>query len=164
MFRGYQFIFEISQFNTFGNLFFQRYCSSGLLGKPCTIIFLLLSACIHTNCPVFGGTSRFFHSSNELIFMSVPFLFEISPLCPAFFILCIILFYCVPPCPAKFNAVSRFYHGSCWHVYAWFHHNFHDKAFHHKTYNIFEAYLILVFSINFLTKYHTIFRTTLILP
>ena len=31
-------------------------------------------------------------------------------------ILCIILFYCVPPCPAKFNAASRFYHGSGWHA------------------------------------------------
>ena len=33
---------------------------------------------------IFGGTSRFFHSSIELIFTSVPLLHEISPLSPAF--------------------------------------------------------------------------------
>ena len=71
---------------------------------------------ILANCPVFGGTSRFFHSSIKLIFSSVPLLHEISPLCPAFFYSCIILFYCVSPCPEKFNAASRFYHGSGWHV------------------------------------------------
>ena len=72
---------------------------------------------ILANCPVFGGTSRFFHSSIELIFSSVPLLHEISPLCPAFFYSCIILFYYVLPCPAKFNAASRFYHGSGWYVW-----------------------------------------------
>ena len=44
-----------------------------------------LYTCQRVNCPVFGGTSRCFHSSIELIFTSVPFLQEISPLCPAFF-------------------------------------------------------------------------------
>ena len=32
-----------------------------------------------------AGHPAFFHSSDELIFTSVPFLLEISPLCPAFF-------------------------------------------------------------------------------
>ena len=47
-----------------------------------------------------------FHSSIQLNFQE----------CPAF--LCIILFYCVPPCPAKFNASSRSYHGSGSHVWS----------------------------------------------
>ena len=40
---------------------------------------------ILANCPVFGGTSRFFHPPLDLILSSVPLLNEISPLCPAFF-------------------------------------------------------------------------------
>ena len=40
---------------------------------------------ILANCPVFGGTFRFFHPPLDLILSSVPLLNEISPLCPAFF-------------------------------------------------------------------------------
>ena len=90
-----------------------------LSGVDCTYNILLeyiVHVFILANCPVFGGTSRFFRSSIELIFSSVPLLHEISPLCPAFLCSMYSTFYGVPPCPAKFNAASRFYHGSGWHV------------------------------------------------
>ena len=49
--------------------------------------------CIHANHPAFFPFI-------ELIYKSVPILHEISPLCPTIWIQCVILFYCVPACPA----------------------------------------------------------------
>ena len=58
---------------------------------------------ILANCLVFGEIPLF-SLFYWLIFTSVPILHEISPLFPAYLIICILLSYCVPPCPAKLNA------------------------------------------------------------
>ena len=50
----------------------------------------------------------------HIIFIPV-FLDEFFPTFPEIYVY-IILFNCVPPCFAKFDAVSRFYHGSSWHI------------------------------------------------
>ena len=67
---------------------------------------------LHASRHVFGGTSCLFSFSYWANVHECPFLHEISPLCPDFWIPWLILFSCVPPCRAKFNFVSRFYHCS----------------------------------------------------
>ena len=62
-------------------------------------------------------TSRFFHSSIEVTLTSVPFLHEISPLCPAFLDSVYNTFLLRPAMSLEIQRRVPFNHEYSWHVW-----------------------------------------------